>query len=197
MQEIVPDSMMLESLSVSQRKDVQILQSLIIKSVEIASKSLALSHLSAVDQFYWNFIASCCNRIQLDSKTLYKFRDYAFVLEKFSKIFQTYCKGTLYVLDEVPKDILNNDIKEYFKWIIKMQNICCHWHEKFMKQDYNYDDTLTYVSSLQTMKSVAKYFGTDKLVFNSDQTHGFKKKYSKLYAEICVLLVKNHKDVPR
>jgi len=199
-QEIIPDAKTLQGMSASVIVDVENLKPLINKSIgSICINFSSLSHLSATDQFHWSFIVSCCHQVQLDNIPLHELSSYSFILEKFSKVFQAYCKDRVVILDEIPEDIAcisNSNVKEYFKWVKKLQNIFRHWHEKFMKQEYNYDDILTYASSQPTLKSLAKCFSSNEFIFDPEQIEGFKKQYSKIYGEICLILVRSYTNIP-
>jgi len=198
MQEIVPNTKTLEGLSVAGVESSEKL--LIIRSVESVRGTLgALSHISATNQFYWSFIASCCDCVQLDKEALHKLSSYTFVLEQLSKIFQVYCKDKVVILEDVPEDIAcisDENVKDYFKWVIKVQNIFRYWHEKFRVHDFNYEDILAYASSLPTVITLAQCFSSTEFIFEPGVIEVYKKQYSKLYREICLQLVKSHADIP-
>ena len=178
------------------------LKQLITRSVKsVRSTVTSLSQLSVIDKFYWSFIASCCNHIQVGVKDLNKLSDFYFALEKFSKIYKAYCderKNISQPMHELPEEIKynpNNDVKDYFNWIIKIQKIYIHWQELFMENECNYDDIFSYASSLTTVTDLATLLGTTHLVYGADKVAEFKLRYSKLYEKLCLLLVKGNKDV--
>ena len=178
------------------------LKLLIVTSVNAACKTIPSFHqLSSVDKFYWNFIVSCCNHIQPDAKNLDKISACAFAVEKLGKVFQEYCTvkhcGNR-PFHEVPEDIKqlsNNDVKDYFKWIVKMHDIVVHWHNRFLTKEFNYDDILAYASILPNFGKFAGALNLDNLVFQSNEISKIKDEYSTIYAGLCSLLVKNIKEV--
>ena len=171
-------------------------------SVNAASNSLsALSHLSEVDKFYWHLIASFCNHVQPSAEKLAKLNTYLYVTERLSTLFLDYCTTRKYenlpVILEIPQEInriSNTDVKDYFKWIIKMQSIINHWQMKFLSEEFNYDDIFAYAANLQSISTFAKAIYAGSLTFTSDEITGFKEKYSTVYANLCSLLVKNNKE---
>ena len=171
-------------------------------SINAASSSFtALSQLSEVDKFYWHLIASFCNHSQPSSENLTKLNTYMFVTERLGTIFGGYCTTRKYeslqVIYAVPQEInniSNTDVKDYFKWIIKMQNIPYYWQMKFLNDQFNYDDIFTYASNLQSLSQFAKAVHVDYLILTSDEIRKSKDKYSRVYADLCSLLVKNNKE---
>ena len=196
-QEAVPDSKMIEKLNSANH-----LKLLINVGVKAVSNSLTkLAQLSEVDKFYWHFISSCCTHVHLTVDNIFKLKIYLFVIEKLSTVFHDYCTTKKFkkpvVIDSLPREIdciPNTDVKDYFKWIIKMQNIMIQWHSKFLNEEFNYDDTFTYASNLQSIVTFAKYVHTSHLVLSNDEIGKFKENYSNLYGYLCTLLVKNNKD---
>ena len=177
------------------------LKLLVVTSVTAACKTIeCLQQLSSVDKFYWNFIASCCNHIQPDVGNLDRISACSFVVEKLGKIFHEYCivkKIGSRVFHEVPQDInqlSNSDVKDYFKWIVKMQSIVIHWHGRFIKEEFNYDDIFAYASVLPNFGKFAAALNVDHLVYQSTEISMIKDQYSSIYAGLCSLLVKNIKE---
>ena len=177
------------------------LKLIIDESVAIACNSLTtLSQLSVVDKFYWHFIASYCNHIQPNHENLTEVTTYLFPIEKLSVIFHEYCtKNNIeksFVIDTISweiNSISNADVKNYFNWIAKMQEIVIYWQSKFIEQDFNYDDTFTYADKLQSFTAFAKAVCTEHLVFTVDEITKLKDDFSAIYAKLCSLLVKNDK----
>ena len=170
-------------------------------AVSTASSSLtAISQLSEVDKFYWHFIASCCNHVQPNPDNLSKLDNYLFITERLSTIFYDYCttrKRGKEVIHSIPQEIdriSNSDVKDYFRWIIKMQNIVAHWELKFVNLKFNYDDIFAYAANFQNIAAFAKAVYADRQVLNSDEIAKFKEDYSRIYAKLCSRLVKNDKE---
>ena len=177
------------------------LKLVINESITAACNSLtALSQLSEADKFYWHFIASCCNHVQPNRENLAKVNTYLYPINKLSIIFHEYCtKNSIEksIIDTVPQEIsliLNANVKDYFNWIVKMQEIMIHWQSKFMDQDFNYDDTFTYTGNLQSIAAFAKAVCTEHLVYTADEIAKLKEDYSAIYAKLCLLLVKSNKE---
>ena len=196
-QEAVPDSKMIENLNSATH-----LKLLINAGVKAVSNSLTnLSQLSEVDKFYWHFISSCCTHIQLSVDNISKLKTYLIVMERLSTVFHDYCTTRKYekpaVIHSLPQEIdriPNSDVKDYFKWIIKMQKIMIQWHSKILNEEFNYDDILTYASNLQSIISFAKFMHTSHLVISNEEIGKLKENYSALYGDLCTLLVRNNKD---
>lgn len=171
-------------------------------SISAASASLTvLSQLSEVDKFYWHLIASFCNHVQPSAEKLSKLNTYLYITERLSNIFLEYCNQRRYeklpVILEIPQEInriSNTDVKDYFKWIIKVQGIVTHWQMKFLNEEFNYDDIFTYAGNLQGISTFARAVYTEHLTFTSDEIAGFKDDYSVVYANLCSLLVKSNKE---
>ena len=177
------------------------LQLVINESVKAASNSLtALSQLSEADKFYWHFIAYCCNHVQPNRENLSKLNIFLSPIEKLSLIFHEYCtKNSIEksVINTVPQEIShisNANVKDYFNWIVKMQEIMIHWQSKFMDQDFNYDDTFTYTDKLLSIAAFAKAVCAEHLVYTADEIAKLKEDYSAMYAKLCSILVKNNKE---
>ena len=171
-------------------------------SINAASASLTtLSQLSEVDKFYWHFIASCCNHVQPSVEKLSKLNTYLFVTERLSTLFLDYYASKKIekppVIHVVPQEIIsisNADVKDYFKWIIKMQNIMIHWQSKFMEQEFNYDDIFTYGANLKHISTFAKAVYTEYLVYTDNDIAKIRERYSVIYAKLSSLLVKSNKE---
>ena len=170
--------------------------------VKAASSYLTkLSQLSEVDKFYWHFIASCCAHVQPSVENLAKLKSYVFAVEKLSKIFCDYYSTKRLekprVIHEVPPEICcisNSDVNNYFKWIIKMQSIMFHWELKFSDKEFTYDDIFAYHGNLPGITAFAAAVYTDHLVYSDTSIIKLKDDYSKVYANLCSLLVKSNKE---
>ena len=199
MQEIIPNVKMIENESMSSS-----LRELICKSTDSVSKTFSsLSKLSHINKFYWKFIASCCNHIHVGIKDLYKLENFSFAIERFSNIFLSYChkrKAISQPLKVIPEDIeniSNDNIKEYFRWVIKMQKIFAHWKELLESKQCNYDDITAYSQSLNTIIAFATCLNVPHLVCEADDIKEYKKLYSNYYDELHQLLIKRNQDVNR
>lgn len=176
------------------------LKLVIDESVSAACNSLTkLSELSKVDNFYWHFIASCCNHAQPNLENLAKLKSYLFVISKLSTIFHKYCavkRIEKSVIQKVPQEIdyvSNIDVKDYFKWIVDMQNVMVHWQLKFMDQDFNYEDIVIYSDNLQNIVVFAAAVYCNHLIYTAVEVEKFKTNYSKIYIELCLFLFRNSK----
>ena len=196
-QEVAPDSKMIEKLSSSNQ-----LKLAIDAGVKAASSSLTkLTQLSEVDKFYWHFIALCCAHVQPNVENLAKLKSYVFATEKLSKTFCDYCTTRklekIPVIHEVPQEInriSNSDVKDYFKWIIKMQSIMVHWELKFLDKEFTYDDIFAYHGNLRAITDFAAAVYADHLVYSDTSIIKLRDDYSKVYANLCSLLVKSNKE---
>ena len=167
----------------------------------VSSSFIKLSRLSEVDKFYWHFIASCCAHVQPSVENLAKLKSYVFATEKLSKIFCEYCTTRkvekIPVIHEVPQEInriSNSDVKDYFKWIVKMQSIMIHWQSKFIEEEFNYDDIFAYHENLRSITAFATAVYTDHLVYPDASIINLRDEFSKVYANLCSLLVKSNKE---
>ena len=167
----------------------------------VSSSFTKLSQLSEADKFYWHFIASCCAHVQPGVENLANLKSYVFATEKLSKIFCDYWNTrkvekppVIHVVPQEINRISNSDVKDYFKWIIKMQNIIAHWLLKFLDEEFNYDDIFTYHRNLQSITAFATAVYTNHLVFTDANIIKHRDKFSKVYANLCSLLVKNNKE---
>jgi len=168
-------------------------------SVEGACNSLnALSNLSPSDEFYWNFIISCCNHVQPDPLNLANLKTFLVIVFKLGKIFKRYCtirnvsKSQTY---EVPEEIVSNDqVKGYFEWIGKMHVIMKDWQSKFLEEEFNYDDVLTYQCNLTNITYFAKAVKADHLVISDRDIKDLHDRYSSIYCTLSSLLVKGNKE---
>jgi len=177
------------------------LKLLIVNGVDHVIKTLGSLHqLSSLDEFYWNFIASCCSHVQPDANNLDKIAMYTYAVEKLGKVFQEYCVAKnigARVFHEVPQDInrlSNSDVKEYFKWVVKMQSVMIHWHSKFVNDEFNYDDIFVYACNLVNISKFAVAVNAGNLAYKSDEISKIKEKYASLYSELCLLMIKSIKD---
>ena len=167
----------------------------------VSSSFTKLSQLSEVDKFYWHFIASCCAHVQPNVENLAKLKNYVFATGKLSEVFCEYCTTKrvekIPVVYEVPQEInriSNSDVKEYFKWIIKMQNIIIHWQLKFLDEEFNYDDIFAYHGNVRGITAFATAVYTDHLVCPDASIIKFRDNYYEIYANLCSLLVKSNKE---
>ena len=197
LQEAVPDSKMIEKLSSGNH-----LKLLVNAGVKAASASLTkLPPSSEVDKFYWHFVASCCTHVQPSVENLSKLKTYLFVIDRLSTIFHDYCTTRKIekpaVIHSLPQEIdgcPNTDVKDYFKWMIKMQSIVIHWESKFRNEEFNYDDIFTYASNLQSITVFAKCVDTSHLVLSNNEIGKFKENYSAHYGDFCSLLLKSNRE---
>ena len=171
-------------------------------SINAASASLTtLSQLSGVNKFYWHLIASFCSHVQLNAEKLSKLNTYLCITERLNNIFLNYCTKRRYesppVILEIPQEInliSNTDVKDYFKWIIKMQSIVTHWRMKFLNEEFNYDDIFAYARNFHDISTFAKAVYIGHLTFTINEIAEFKNNYSAVYANLCLLLVKSNKE---
>ena len=177
------------------------LKLLVVNGVDHVIKTLnSLHQLSGVDKFYWHFIASCCSHIQPDADNLDRIAMYTYAVEKLAKIFQEYCIAknigaqVFHVVPEGINQLSNNDVKDYFKWVVKMQSIITHWQSKFLSDEFNYDDIFVYAGNLLNISRFAAAVNAGNLVYKTDEISKIKETYSSLYSELCVLMVKSIKD---
>ena len=170
----------------------------IVTSVMSACKSLStLPQLSEADKFYWHLIALCCNQVQPNPEKLDELSIHKFIVLQLSKVYHDYCeknKISSKLIYEVPDHISNCDVSNYFKWIINMQKIITYWQGKFKSGEFNYDDIFIYAINLDEITKFAEAVHVEHLACSSDEIFGIKNSYSKLYADLCLLLVKNTKD---
>jgi len=175
-----------------------VLKELIIRSSQSVGKSITtLSQLSDTDKFYWSFIVSCCTRIQVGVKDLNKLNIFAFAIENLSNVYLAYCnkKNISQPLYEVPEEIKHTDVREYFKWIFRVQSVLIHWQELFTDQAYNYDDVVEYAEVLATVEKLAHSLNITEQIFEIEHIEKFKTNYYEVYAELSSLVMKNTKDV--
>jgi len=180
------------------------MKELIAKSTKYVSKTISLlPNVSHIDKFYWRFIASCCNHIHVGVKDLYKLEIFSFAIERFGNIFLCYCQKKKTVsqpLSVIPEDVMlasNNDLKQYFEWIIKMQKFFLHWKELFDLKQCNYDDITTYSQSLETIAALATCLNVPHIVYEADDIEEVKKLYSGYYVSLHQLLIKHNHNVNR
>ena len=170
-----------------------VLKEVIVRSSKYISNK-ALSCLSnCIDEFYWSFIASCCKCIQVDVKNIKKFNLYSFAIEKLSSVYFAYWKNRTDIaqpLCEFPEEKEHSDVKKYFQWIIKIQNIFSDWQKLFEEQAYNYDDIIAYAIALPTIARLAPLLDVDDFVYVVEEIEEFKRTYYELYFNICTLILK-------
>ena len=173
------------------------LESIIDVSIDAACESLdTLSQLTDVDKFYWHFISSCCKHIRPSAGNLVKLTTYSFAIDKLGKIFQQYCimkNINESVTCEIPQDISNTDIKDYFSWICEIQTVMDKWREKFLEEQFNYDEISMYINHLSTIEQIAKAVKAD-LVFDETELSSFKDRFSEAYVNVWSILVKGDKE---
>ena len=193
-QEIVLDTEMIKKLNYNPK-----LERIVVISIKAACTSLlTLPQLSEIEKFYWHFIALCCSHVQPNPENLDELINYERVIIQLSKIFQKYYNlkiNTTKDTHQIPyelNDISSTDVKDYFQWIQKMQKILTHWQEKFTAGKFNYDDIFIYANNLDMITVFAEAMHIKKLVL--DEIDEIKKRYSSLYANLCLLLVKNSSD---
>jgi len=156
----------------------------------------SFEQLGIAEDFHWNVIASCCSHIQPHPENLGKIDTYSFAVGVLGKVFQEYCvthkvdKQRLYEIPEKIASLSNANIKNYFQWIIKMQNILAKWYSKFQDGDYNFEDADIYDSKCQKIAVFAKGINAEYLVFSQTQIKEYKESYLKLQSELCLLLMK-------
>jgi len=180
------------------------MKELMAKSTKYVSKTISLlPTVSHIDKFYWRFIASCCSHIHVGVKDLYKLEMFSFVIERFGNIFLYYCqkwKTISQPLSVIPEDVKlasNNDLKQYFEWIIKMQKIFVHWKELFDSKQCNYDDITTYSQSLETITPLATCLNVPCIVYEADDIKEVKRLYSDYFVSLHQLLIKRNHNVNR
>jgi len=177
---------------------------MITKSAKYVSKTVSsLPNLTHIDKFYWRFIASCCNHIHVGMKDLHKLEMFSFAIENFGHVFILYChrrKPSSQPMSLIPEEVehaSNKDVKEYFQWVVNMQNFFGHWKELFNSRQCNYDEITAYSQFLKTIKSLAACLNVSHLVCEADDIKDYKKHYSDYYERLHQLLIKRNQDVNR
>ena len=193
-QEIVLDAEMIKKLNCTPK-----LKRILVISIKAACDSLqTLPQLTEVEKFHWHFIALCCNHVQPNPENLDELINYECAIVQLNKIFHKYYElkmNNTIDIHQIPyelNDISSIDVKDYFQWIQRMQKILTHWQEKFIAGRYNFDDIFIYANNLDMITVFAEAIHIDNLV--TDEIDEIKKKYSSLYADLCLLLVKNSSD---
>ena len=97
-------------------------------------------------------MTTCSSEIPVSSESFDWIRSYAFVIVQLGKMFTTYCitcklLGPHCILSQHFPQIsisASVDVIRYFQWVKKAQDVLIMWQRKFLHNEVNYDDILTY-----------------------------------------------------
>lgn len=112
---------------------------------------------------------------------------YYAVIDELGRIYGVYCQAqkmedTKSVLDEenMPQDISecsSEDVRAFFNWISKAQQVLDGWRVKFHSCSVNYDEILLYTKNYSQISRVASALNSETLVVDMQYVQGTKQSF--------------------
>ena len=124
---------------------------------------------------------------------------YYTVIDQLGRIYGVYCEAqkledTKSVLDEesMPRDISecsSVDVKVFFTWISKAQQVMDGWRVKFHSRNVNHDEILHYTKNFSQISRVASALYAETLVVDMQYMQGLKQKFLQHFELLNIFLL--------
>lgn len=158
----------------------------------------SLNDLSSRLSFCWGVVASCCEKMPI-SDNFDWINSYLPVVSQLSRIYGTYCnsKGIeedqcILKKENLPADITEcpfQDVKKFFSWVCKAQQMLCSWQRKFTTRHVNYDEILLYAKYCSQVNRVASVFSAESVVVDMQDVNAVKQDFLQSFELLNMLLL--------
>ena len=110
-------------------------------------------------------ITAGCDKMQISAESFEWVYTLQPVLSQLGSVFNVYCYSrklfsqSCLLSEKTPQEITNcqwEDVRNYFQWIRKVQDILGIWQNKFLKNNVNYDEILMYASNSEAINSLGR-----------------------------------------
>ena len=158
-----------------------------------------LQDLSTKQRFCWGLVAACCAKIPVAQDHFDWVHSYSYVIGQLGYLFTTYCTARKLGDEEkilskaFPREIArsrSDDIRKYFDWVKRIQDVLIFWQEKFLSQNVNYDELLLYASSNIPLATLGNTLSSPFLVIDSQDVQQLKNAILQDFEIANVLLLK-------
>ena len=148
--------------------------------------------------FCWGIVASCCKKIPISDNFEWATSYYS-VISQFGRIFGIYCttagleerEGILRE-DHFPSDVADcpsENVRKFFSWVSKAQQVLCAWQQKFNSKCINFDEILLYAKSFSQINRVATVFQAESLVVDTHDVQLIKQDFLQSFELLNILLL--------
>ena len=161
--------------------------------------------LSAQQKFCWGMIATLCNRLNLTAKSFsWNFKP-TVIITQLGFVFETYCKSrelsvqSCLLTEMMPQEVRDcpwEDVRSYFNWIQRLQNLLCSWQKKISSGNVNYDEVVMYNSSIESVSSIGKAVCATMYVMDMQNILDVKKNFTRCFEELSCYLLRYVPDHP-
>ena len=194
LQEIIPE---LKALQGSDTLANGNLKAMVSGAVRTLSTDMSWREgISPRQNFCWGIVANCCSKIPstLDS---FEWLDlYSYLIDQLAHVYHAYCNvmqlgQAQRVLSQhpVPRHP-SPDVKKYFDWIQKVQDMLLKWKEKLVSQDANYDDILLYASHQTCLQALGQKVYVSSAVVDSQIVQQMKNTYLEQFELLNAYLIR-------
>ena len=124
---------------------------------------------------------------------------YDFVIAQLGQIFNAYCnarklRGSGCILSQhFPQEISkssSDDVIRYFQWVRKAQDVLIVWQGKFLHNEVNFDDVLTYASHHVSIDRVGRALCAHTVVMDSQDVQDVKNLFITSFDQLNIYLLK-------
>ncbi len=172
------------------------------KCVSTIAEDIATTNLQEMTSrlgFCWGIVASCCSRIPV-SDNFEWIRNYYYLICELSRIYGTYCgkngleeSGCVLKEGAFPPDIVqcpSDEVKEFFKWVFRAQQVLVHWHEKLTSNRVNYDEIILYADNYSNIDMMAIAFSAKALVVDTHDVQALRQTFLQNFEVLNMLLLR-------
>ena len=177
------------------------------ESVTVICKGIdSLKDLSSRLNFCWGIVASCCKKIPISDDFEWA-RSYYSIISQFGRIFGVYCsmagledREAILREDHFPSDVVDcpsENVKKFFSWVSKAQDVLSVWQQKFTSKHINFDEILLYGKNFSQINRVATVFQSESLVVDTHDVQLVKQEFLQSFELLNMLLIcyiKGHPD---
>lgn len=164
------------------------------------------SSLSPRQRFCWGVVAAGCEKIPISAESFGWVISLQAVIAQLGSIFNVYCNsrklsGQECLLSQsMPPEVANcqsNDVRNYFHWIRQVQDILNIWQNKFLQNNVNFDEILSYASYNVSISALGRAVGGSEYVMDLQDIQNVKESFTMCFEQLNFYLIKyipNHPE---
>lgn len=144
------------------------------------------SSLSPRQRFCWGVVSAGCNKMPISAESFDWVISLQSVISQLGSVFNAYCNSrklsgqACLLTDSLPKEVEEcqwEDVRNYFHWIKRVQDVLLIWQNKFLKNDVNFDEILTYASHNVSISNLGRAVGGSPYVMDLQDIQSVKESF--------------------
>lgn len=154
--------------------------------------------LSPRQKFCWGVVSTTCSKLVVTANN-FDWVNNSAVIQQLGVIYNSYCNsrklyGSNCLLSEnTPEEIATcpwEDVKKYFQWIKKVQDILHFWQGKFTSGSINFDELMSYASNSVALNALGRAVCAGSCIMEMDSVTQVKDTYRYNFEQLNVYLLR-------